>query len=914
MAYFYRYMKQKRNLMFLPVSLLLLLANGLIWGQTTVYLQRGGVVTDLICEREGVYQFIGTNPDGIPGTFDLYDASTGNPVSGHITDTDLTDDMAVLDPVGLDGLYRVRYSYQLSGVTRSVSSFFTVTLLDDIQIQGLPEVVCKNDAPYRLIPIPSLTDPGATYTFSGPGVSGTQNTGYYYDPARPQVPVGWNQISLFYNSSLGCSVFNSISIYNSFVPTLAFSTTSSCIPSSGGLVSFDNTTSGKYAVESWSWNFGDPDSGPNNTSSEEYPSHFYSRPGVWSVSLSAETVDGCIASRGQNVVFSDQPIVDFTWISDCFIRGELTSFLDRSVSPYATIDDLLWTFRTSSGGVLGQIASSNPEDTIRFPFTSLNEYRITLDVENDLGCAGSLTKTMNLKPIYTLEADGYLENFDDQPADWLVGSEDGLESWILGEPDFTGFNAVPGDLGWYTGLPGNPEYLEHSWVESPCFDLSALSIPLVQLDLMKSFVPGTDGAVMQYQQRVSDGWFTLGVVDGGINWYNSFGIFNEPGGSNFGWGLSEFNPDTEWVRAGYAVDALANVPYVKFRLTVGTGGRLAMNNQGFAFDNFFLGEQNRNSILEHFTNSTSSEAIQADGIVQEFSEQNSNLVIDLQYHMDYPGDDPMNLNNPVPASVRSFNYGVPSVPYAVLNGSSEPEFRYDFSNALEQPTGEALKASSLDISPFDLSLTASFMEDRLSGRVDVSCKSSGFSSNVQLYVVVIESLVTSYSGAGQTTSFRNVVLDILPSASGKLLGNEWGIGVIKSQDFSWEYPSFVEDVEDLVLVAYVTDRDNDLILQTVKLEYSPATGLENRLLEEEGLSLFPNPAHEFVYINFGRELEQEGQLQLVDLAGRVVIASTLLPGYSIHKLELADLSQGVYMVRWLESGVLKRRGKLVHVR
>jgi hypothetical protein len=362
------------------------------------------------------------------------------------------------------------------------------------------------------------------------------------------------------------------------------------------------------------------------------------------------------------------------------------------------------------------------------------------------------------------------------------------------------------------------------------------------------------------------------------------------------------------------VDALSNIPYVKFRLTVGTGGRLAMGNQGFAFDNFFLGEQNRISILEHFTNSTSSEAIQADGIVQEFIEQNSGLVTDLQYHMDYPGVDPMNLNNPVPASVRSFNYGVPSVPYAVLNGASAPEFRYDFSSADEQPTGEVLKASSLDISPFDLSLTASFMEDRLSGRVDVICKSNGFSSNVQLYVVVIESLVTSYSGAGQTTSFRNVVLDILPSASGKLLGNEWGIDVSKSQVFSWEYPNFVEDVEDLVLVAYVTDRDNDLILQTVQLAYSPATGLDNRLLEEEGLSLFPNPAREFVYINFGRELEREGQLQLVDLAGRVVKTSILLPGYTIHKLELADLSQGVYMVRWLESGVLKRRGKLVHVR
>jgi hypothetical protein len=570
--------------MYLPVSLLLLVS-GMIWGQApSVHLESGGVTITLICEIAGSYSFVGTNSDGAIGTFALSESVSGTPVTGHITD--LGNNTAILDPVGLDGDYRVVYSYLLGQVTRSVPSIFTVTLLDDIEIQGLPETVCKNDSPYPLVPVPSLSDPGATYTFSGPGVSGNQSTGYRYNPASSQVSEGSIQISLFYSASNGCQVLNSISIYNAFVPTLTFSTASSCIPSTGGLVQFDNLTNGKYAVATWSWNFGDPDSGPDNVSSEESPDHLYPRPGTWNVSLSAETLDGCQTNQAQNVTFSDQPLVDFTWITDCFIRGEQTSFLDRSVSPYATIDDLLWTFRTIGGGVLGQIASTNPEDTIEFPFTSINEYNVTLDVENDLGCGASLKKTISLKPIYTLTSDGYLETFDDKPADWLVDSEDGLESWVLGEPDFTGYVSVTGDLGWYTDLPPSAVYLENSWVESPCFDLSALSTPLVQLDIMKSFVPGTDGAVMQYQHRVSEGWNNLGVVDGGINWYNSYGIFNNPGGSSFGWGLSQFEPDEAWLRAGYAVDALAEFSYVKFRLAIGTGGAQSMGKEGFAFDNF----------------------------------------------------------------------------------------------------------------------------------------------------------------------------------------------------------------------------------------------------------------------------------------------------------------------------------------
>ncbi len=897
--------------MYLPVSFLLLVS-GMVWGQDpSVHLESGGVTITLICESAGSYSFVGTNSDGAIGTFALFESVSGTPVAGHITD--LFNNTAILDPVGLDGEYRVQYSYMVGPITYSVLSTFTVTLLDVIEIQGLPETVCKNDDPYPLVPVPSLSDPGAIYIFSGPGISGNQSTGYLYSPASSAVSEGWNQINLWYTSSLGCQVFNSISIYNAFVPTLTFSTASSCIPSTGGLVQFDNTSSGKYAVASWSWNFGDPDSGPNNVSSEENPNHLYPRPGTYNVLLSAETHDGCLTNQSQNVTFSDQPLVDFTWITDCFIRGEQTSFLDRSVSPYATIDDLLWTFRTTGGGVLGQIASTNPEDTIEFPFTSINEYNVTLNVENDLGCGGDTTKTISLKPIHTLTSDGYLETFDDQPADWLVDSEDGLESWVLGEPDFTGYIPVTGDLGWYTNLPPTVGYLENSWVESPCFDLSALSTPLVQLDIMKSFVPGKDGAVMQYQHRVSEGWNSLGVVDGGINWYNSYGIFNTPGGSSFGWGLSQFEPDEAWVRAGYAVDALADFSYVKFRLAIGTGEEQSMGNQGFAFDNFYLADGVKNSVLEYFTSSASAEAGAADGIVEEFVADYSSQVIDLQYHMDYPGEDPMNLNNPIPPSVRAFNYGVPNVPYAVLNGGYKPEYRYDFSDPTQVPNGDDLKSSSLDISPFDVSLSANFLSSSLEGRVVVSCKESNFDNNIQLYVVVIETLVTAYTGANQTTAFRNVVLDILPAATGKLLGNEWGVGVSKYLDFSWDYASYLENEEDLMLVAFIMDRDHDQILQSASLEYTPGTGQETRTADEKTLAIFPNPAYDYAYINLGPMVEQAGVLRLVDLTGRSVLTSEVLPGYSIYKLDISNLSQGVYMVQWMDSGVLRGHGKLVHV-
>ena len=388
---------QMRSIKFLPV-VILLLVSAMLWGQApTVHLEVDGVPTEVVCQTSSDYRFIGTNSVGAIGTFALFESGSGAPVPGHLTD--LGNNTAILDPAGLDdGLYRVDYSYTVDEVTTTVSEDFTVTLLDDIEIVDLPETVCKNDDPYPLVPLPSLSDPGATYYFSGPGVSGNQASGYNYDPASSAVGQGWIQISLYYISSLGCQVLNSIDIYNAFVPSPAFTTSSSCIPSTGGLIQFNNTTSGQYAVESWSWNFGDPNSGSENTSTDSDPSHVYPGPDNYTVNLGLVTYDGCSNSLARNITLSDLPVVDFTWLTDCYSAGENTSFLNLTQSPLATITSLVWTFRTTGGGVLGQRNSSNPQDTIEFPFTSLDDYNITLDVQNSLGCSASREKTISFKP------------------------------------------------------------------------------------------------------------------------------------------------------------------------------------------------------------------------------------------------------------------------------------------------------------------------------------------------------------------------------------------------------------------------------------------------------------------------------------------------------------------------------------
>jgi hypothetical protein len=136
--------------------------------------------------------------------------------------------------------YRNRYGrVKLSARGLLTTLFLLITGVltwGQIIIEGLPESVCKNDAPYPLVPSPP--DPGAVYQFSGLGVTGNQATGFFYDPASSEVPVGEVEITLDYTPSGGSLTTYYYTVDNRFVPTLSFSAAPACIPADGGLINF----------------------------------------------------------------------------------------------------------------------------------------------------------------------------------------------------------------------------------------------------------------------------------------------------------------------------------------------------------------------------------------------------------------------------------------------------------------------------------------------------------------------------------------------------------------------------------------------------------------------------------------------------------------------------------------------------
>ncbi|HER08089.1 MAG TPA: T9SS type A sorting domain-containing protein [Bacteroides sp.] len=532
-----------------------------------------------------------------------------------------------------------------------------------------------------------------------------------------------------------------------------------------------------------------------------------------------------------------------------------------------------------------------------------------------MGCVDTLSREITLRPTIRLSKDGYEEQFNSSETNWSVRSDDGVESWTWDIPDFDGFEQTPGDKGWFTRLPyGLVGYLEKSWIQSPCFDFSGMDRPVIKLDIMKSFVPSMNGAVLQYMDVNEEGWKTIGASTPGIKWYNVLNIYNKPGGSSIGWGLNVFNPDNDWVTAIHDLNDLVGNPNVTFRIAIATTGAQGIGNQGFAFDNVAINERSKRAVLEHFTNSSDATSRSADDVIDAYGKTYSKDVIDLQYHMSYPGTDPMNVNNPNPPSTREFFYGIPQVPYAILDGGVETYHRYDFSDLKTTPDGDQINLLSLEIPSFDIDLEVDWMEGGMDATTTVTCVADQYTDNIQLYLVVFESSVTAYTGGNGDTEFRNVVLDMLPSPAGRLLGGNWYKNVSDIRTHSWVYAPYVEDVEDLGVAAFVQDRTTGRILQAAVSYKNPLVGVGGRPTETGSLHVYPNPARNSFYINLGMRTEDDGMIRLTDMGGRVVLSEHVPAGYQIYQVDIQHLNQGMYIIHYMESGKIRGLSKIVKSR
>ncbi|MFN8187625.1 MAG: PKD domain-containing protein [Gaiellales bacterium] len=146
-------------------------------------------------------------------------------------------------------------------------------------------------------------------------------------------------------------------------------------------VSFTDASLGSPSA--WSWDFGDPGS-PDNTSVLRNPSHTYSAPGLYTVTLTASNLDGFDTETKTGLVSVVALTAGFTADRSSGTAPLVVGFTDTSTGGPTTWS---WDF-----GDPGSASNTSTERNPTHVYASPGQYTVTLTVSNGLTSDGE-TKT-----------------------------------------------------------------------------------------------------------------------------------------------------------------------------------------------------------------------------------------------------------------------------------------------------------------------------------------------------------------------------------------------------------------------------------------------------------------------------------------------------------------------------------------
>lgn len=223
---------------------------------------------------------------------------------------------------GAGGYY---YAWQPGGIINSgtltinpatVTTNYTVVAFDQNGCAGIADTVTAvvydltgaNIDAIGLTPI--CPGQGTTIYATTTGITGpltyTWNNGLGSGPgAFVTIPLQPTTYIVTVTNACGTSVVDSVSILFNPPPTMSVtpSGTLSCVPTPMNF--FDNSVSGNSndPITGWAWNFGD-----GTSSNTQNPTHVYTTPGTYSVTLTVTTTGGCTNNNvGAPIVISAYP-------------------------------------------------------------------------------------------------------------------------------------------------------------------------------------------------------------------------------------------------------------------------------------------------------------------------------------------------------------------------------------------------------------------------------------------------------------------------------------------------------------------------------------------------------------------------------------------------------------------------------
>jgi hypothetical protein len=75
------------------------------------------------------------------------------------------------------------------------------------------------------------------------------------------------------------------------------------------------------------------------------------------------------------------------------------------------------------------------------------------------------------------------------------------------------------------------------------------------------------------------------------------------------------------------------------------------------------------------------------------------------------------------------------------------------------------------------------------------------------------------------------------------------------------------------------------------------TKVEETIIEQVLVTVYPNPANEYVRIAFDQPVDSEIRLSVIDFRGKVILTGLIGTGTSLYEIDMQDMSSGIYYLR-----------------
>ncbi len=760
------------------------------------------------------------------------------------------------------------------GCSSIVSQKIEINGLPDISINGLDD---SDYCPYVGDQFNVSGNRGVTSGSDGLDVGGTNYSSGSHSFRPSDYTHGVNVEFIYtYTDGNNCENKTSKTVKINHLPKANFRVDNECISDPIQFFYTGGTIADSIAQLYWEFGFNDEKDSINTN-----PSFPYTVPDNYTVSLTITNDEGCVDFKDTTYSFGFGPVADFSWVNEC--EGAIMQFQNKTDK-----DVKEWKWE------VGEEQISTDKIT-NYEFPSFGEYEVKLTAIESDKCTHDTIKTVSIRPVIDVNAQTeYFDSFENEYSGWaaeLLSSEYDNITWVNSLPDGGVINsAYDGNNAWVTNAEGNYKNYEISAVTSPCFDLGALKKPMVSFWYWADAESERDGAVLQYKKENDANdtiWHIIGSHEDGIEWYNFNAISGKPGDELQGW----TGNTNGWKEAKHDLNDLTGTTNnVRFRVAFASD--ISGTGEGFAFDNFRIGERKKRVLIEHFTNSESSSATSADNNINSLVGRYPLDAIDIQYHTSSPSGDMFYQDYPTGSNVRSIYYNVNDVPYARLDG--EYDFTYN-----GQQSAVLLNAAMVDPG-FTMEI-----ETAISGgtmNITHTVQSVNKIENKQLYLMtaIVEKEVTI---EGSSVVFNNVLRSFIPSASGEALSKNWDADESQQFTLSYNIDDFV-NAEALSVIAFIQDENTKEILQTVTTDTtSVSTALDQLFSDSNGLDIliYPNPAQQQVNILLSETANTNGELHVVNQQGSLVDVIDVTLGSRIVKLNTDNYSEGVYFINYINN-------------